>query len=190
MKHTKKLLAALLSLALALALALPAMAEDEPDPAMPVITRQPVGGSQTGQNTTFTRYVQARIPNGDSIGYEWYRDGVLVEGATGASITVELYSPGTVDIYVVVYNLDNPEYHVTSQTIQLELKELSFWEKVRTTLNDLFVSGGNFFGKALSIPLQIIAYPFVALFELLILAAVVVLPLLALPFLWIGGLFK
>jgi len=189
------LLACALTLALALSFIPHAFAQDEPGPAMPVITVQPQGSSQKVARATFTLSVEAHIPSGDAIGYEWYRDGVPAPiNATGASMSLGLTTPRTANIYVVVHNLDHPEYSVTSQTVQIELQALPFWDKVRVALGEFWNSAGNsagkFLGGLLQLPLKIIAYPFVALIELLMLAAIVVLPLLSVPFLWISNLFR
>ena len=119
MKHTKKLLALLLALALGFTLALPAFAEDEPNPAMPVITVQPVGGRvKAGQEFKFS--VEAHIPNGDEIGFRWYGSprNPLVDAQTAS---IKLTFPGTYTYYVEAYNINNPEYAVTSQTVTVEV---------------------------------------------------------------------
>jgi len=186
-QYLRTLLTCALILAMTLSFALPAFAEDnEPNPAVPVITVQPQGSSQKDSRATFSLSVGAHIPNGDAIGYAWYRDGALIPENETSAAAIRLTTPGTASIYVVVYNLEHPERSVTSETVQIELRALSFWDKVRTTLSD--ISGAA--GEVLQIPLKILAFPFVALIELLMLAAIVVLPLMAAPFLWISKLFK
>jgi len=119
MKKAKRILGILLALALALPLALPTFAENEPNPAMPVITVQPEGGRiRAGQSIKFS--VEAHIPNGDEIGFCWYGSprNPLVD-AQNASI--KLTFPGTYTYYVEAYNVSNPEYAVTSQTVTVEV---------------------------------------------------------------------
>ena len=124
MKPIKRLLALLLTLALAFALALPALAQDEePNPAMPVITVQPQGG-RIRLYESVTVSIQAHIPNGDEPGYLWhcrYSDGSEESWYGGAQI--EIYDAAS--CYVEVYNKANPEYRVTSATVQVELSWLA-----------------------------------------------------------------
>ena len=124
MNHTKRLLALLLTLLLAFTLALPAFAEDdppeEPDPAMPVITRQPQAGKWRfleGVNIS----LEAQIPNGDPIGYIWhirYEDG-SEKSLTGYGLAILVDYGAT--FTVEVYNKANPEYRVTSESLRLEM---------------------------------------------------------------------
>ena len=124
MKHTKCLLALLLSLALAIGLAMPAAAianldgtepewdgdprirplsetiDPNSNPAMPVITVQPQ--SMTRSNEMFTLSVQAEAPNGDTLRYEWYQmrtgtDDALVstEASFSMAICIDADQAGT-----------------------------------------------------------------------------------------------
>ena len=128
MKQSKRLLALMLTLVLAFSLALPALAEDadppeEPNPAMPVITVQPVGGRARQYGIT-TLSVQAYIPNGDEIGYQWYRDNsdeFYIWEEDGKSATLSDWSDSAADYYVVVYNLNHPECSVTSETVHIDV---------------------------------------------------------------------
>jgi len=118
MKLTKRILASLLALALALTLALPAFAENEPNPAIPVITVQPEGGRvRTGQSITLS--VEAHIPNGDEIGFRWY-DSQRNRLVDAQHASLDFTFPGTYTYYVEAYNVSNPEYAVTSQTVTVE----------------------------------------------------------------------
>jgi len=126
----KKLLALLLTLALAFTLALPAFAED-PDPAMPVITRQPKG-LRVRNGESFTLSVEATIPNGDEIGYQWY----IVSSSLGrdiakedtAELTATIYGGQDYPYYVEVYNRSNPELRVKSNTVHvIGYFPISFW---------------------------------------------------------------
>jgi len=127
MKQTKRLLALLLTLALALTLALPAFSEtdppEEPNPAMPVITGQPVdsqgGRLRTNYDGVMLR-VEAAIPNGDPIGYRWYRNGAAVDDYEYPFFTYGESEPGEYYYYAEVYNLNNLEYSVTSDIIYVE----------------------------------------------------------------------
>ena len=116
MKSTKRLLALLLIFALAFTLALPVFAEDEPDPAMPVITVQPQG-ERVLKEDLFLVKKKAHIPNGDEIGYQWYRNNTLLDGATGDSIIGNARE--TADYYVIAYNKANPELNVKSETARV-----------------------------------------------------------------------
>jgi len=111
MKHIKKTLAVLLALILGMGLGVPAAAE-EPDPSVPVITVQPVGvGVLLGED--FTLSVQAHIPNGETVGYQWHIANpfnIDIKDATGpeltlkAEFTVNNTLVGT--YYCIVYNAD------------------------------------------------------------------------------------
>jgi len=125
-KYTKRLLAALLTFALAFSVALPAFAEDdpseEPNPAMPVITAQPQSHRFRFDDRPreLNLSVEAHIPGGDEIGYQWYRGDVLISGEK--TIYVNLPEGEGSDYYhVVVYNVNHPEYRVTSETARVEV---------------------------------------------------------------------
>lgn len=119
MSLTKKLFALLLALALALGLALPTFAGGEPDPAMPVITKQPEDVKLNVNlfgDAEFTLRIEAYIPNGDPVGYQWWYDlsntgslYVPIEGATGSTFTASTADYGS-SLYCVVYNAaEGPE---------------------------------------------------------------------------------
>jgi|GEM_PF-2514947 len=116
MKNMKRLLAVVLVVALVLtSLVLPIQAQDETDySARPVITRQPI--SVEGQPfQRLTLRVEAYIPNGDRIGFQWYYQPVLgspniLEGETSASLS-RIMPPGSLGnsmhltgYFVRVYN--------------------------------------------------------------------------------------
>ena len=179
MHHTKRLLALLLTLILAFTLAMPAFAEDvppeEPDPAMPVITVQPqdIGIKEFfififGKAVTLS--VQAYIPNGDEVGCQWYIDGKSIEGETGSTLQVR-DEGDTRRYHVEVFNQTNPEDVVKSNSVRVE----SAREKLRKNLTFLFYP---------------ITLPLVALFELLLLFGITIVPLLTLPFAAIYGWLK
>ena len=122
MKHTKRLLALLLTLVLALGLALPTFAST--NPAMPVITKQPQ--SVTVLNgETYTFSIEAEIPNGDPLRYEWYAvDDTYPDWcySTEASLSLwtgvqfELFVKSVqADFYCVVYNADDDSLFVQSE---------------------------------------------------------------------------
>ena len=146
MKHTKRLLALLLAFALTLGLALPAAAiinldGTEPDwdgdplirplsdtinpnPAMPVITRQPQKASASSC-TGFTLSIQAEAPNGDPLRYEWYQvrkgtdDWLVSEDASfSMAICIDSIDAGTEQFqyYCVVYNANDDSLFVQSET--------------------------------------------------------------------------
>jgi len=136
MKFSKRLIALLLGVALVFGLAMPALAEGAmtehseaaANPAMPVITVQP-RGLRTKDNEAFTLRVEATIPNGDEIGYQWCQireqDGVASfhrRNAADLTITSLLKDYGgncrhSYYYYVVVYNASQPELRVTSETV-------------------------------------------------------------------------
>lgn len=144
MKLSKRLFALLIGLVLAFSLALPAFAEDdEPDPAMPVITLQP--------RETITLklddgdlhiYVEANISNRDPIGYQWYvipKEGgaatPIIEDASGPELSrVFNYREGT-KFFVVVYNKADSSatdglHRVQSEESTLTIIKPSFWDRI------------------------------------------------------------
>jgi len=88
------------------------------NPAMPIITKQP-------QSITvkcceeFTLSVEAYIPNGDEVGYRWYRNGDRIDDATGPTLTVPYYyyysSYDSSLYYCNVYNKSNSRTYVDSE---------------------------------------------------------------------------
>jgi len=129
MKTTKRLLALLMALALGLSLALPALAEE--DPAMPVITKdlplidmRPV---KIGEVFTMTLEIEAEIPNGDPIRYQWYRGtgvsllSMPIPGATTPSYTVSETGNGgrSPYFYCVVYNTSDETLCVSSHGLSI-----------------------------------------------------------------------
>ena len=174
MKPSTRLLALLLSLVLAFSLALPAFAEDdlpeEPNPAMPIITVQPVG-LRVKADTEFTLSVEAYIPNGDEVGYEWRH--VLPDGSTkypgsrnSARISQTLSGVRTHYYTVVVYNRSNPEYRVTSETVSVKV-----YQTPLDVISNYFMIalGITFMGGPLNFlgPLLLLASPIVLPFQLI-----------------------
>jgi len=142
MKLSKRLLAMLLTLVLALTLALPAFAEDdppeEPNPAMPVITVQPVGGSMA-IGELITLRVEAYIPNGDEVGYRWYRDMPHTDEHYSAELTIQAGYVGVANYYVEVFNLAQPELKVTSEAARVEVYKVDN-RTLRDRLYGVFVN--------------------------------------------------
>jgi len=105
MKHTKRLLALLLALIMAFSLALPVLADDAPNPAMPVITKQPQ--SVDASSKQFVLTIEAEILNGDPIGYQWY-NSITKEPIPGA--TEAEYSGNSSQFELlccIVYNMND-----------------------------------------------------------------------------------
>jgi hypothetical protein len=126
MKSTKRLLAILLVFLLTFGFAMPAIAEEEPpeEPlsAVPVITVQPQGGSARGRNE-FTLTVEAYIPNGSPLAYQWYRVVQSEHRARtgGKNLTVSGWGE-THTYFVRVFNAANPDFYVISETATVEFR--------------------------------------------------------------------
>jgi len=87
MKHIKRILAALLTLALALSLALPAMAAVNWDELR--ITGQPPKKQLIQHGDSFTLSVEVNEPAGLEVAYQWYRDySSMIDGATGPELNL------------------------------------------------------------------------------------------------------
>jgi len=169
----KKLLAILLACVLALSFALPSMAMEDtlPEeliPAVPVITEQPEG-LRVCRGEAFTLRVAANVPNGDAIGYRWYR---YLQQEVGSEQSLRLTADENTAgyYYVEVYNLDNPEVPaVTSNHVFVEvLEKRSIWGSIK-----------SFFQNALG---YLFFFGYMALFF--------IAGLLLAPIHWIGGLFN
>jgi hypothetical protein len=188
MKFTKRILAALLTLALALTLTLPAAAAVNWDDFR--ITTQPQ--SQTIiHGDSFTLSVEVEAPAGVEVEYQWYlrtRGGGSkpIEGATAK----DFYCSSTYIEYPYVNNYD--EYYCeisgyekdTDGTVlsskvltsgrarvdaEREVKKLTFWGKIWETIKGII---------------------FVPVFELTMVFIMFVGPFLSAPYLWIKGLFQ
>ena len=159
MKHTKRLLAALLALALALTLALPAMAAAGPQSAVNwdefYIITQPQ--SQTiAHGESFTLSVEVNVPEGVTwVEYQWRRSGGHIADATEAVLMLSPGYPGypranrpyhsaTGHYFVVITAvaededgnvIDSRTLHseVTAVTIQAERRP-TLWENLRVIL--------------------------------------------------------
>ena len=112
MKLLKRLTCIVLAFALMFGFPVAARGE-EADPAMPVITKQPENiGVLPGEE--FTLSVEAYIPNGDAVGYQWHVANpfnVDISGATGPALTQTTSAPmyGTQVFgiyYCIIYNAD------------------------------------------------------------------------------------
>ena len=170
MKPTKTVLALLLSLALAFTLVLPAFAETDPpedfDPdMMPVITVQPQS-IRIRVHEAYTLSVDAYIPNGDEIGYRWRGSGITEPRPSYAPEWTKEFtkSYGQIDagIYeytVEVYNLNNPEYSVTSEVVQVEAYA-TFRDRVESYFARLLFAFSLFWGPIF----LILIFPFIAPF--------------------------
>jgi len=148
MKLSKRLLSVLLVLVLALTLAMPAFAEngeppEEPNPAMPVITVQPQGGSfVVGSLLTFFELrVQAHAPNGDPVYFHWYQDGVRVPGALSSFRNLRAVAESGGYHHVVVRNRNNLQYYVVSETVRVDAVEPTFFQRAWQILQWVFWGG-------------------------------------------------
>jgi len=129
MKLPKRLLTLSLMLLLVLSVFPSVFAEEpqpsEPNPAMPVITVRPESIRIPSTRRSFTLSLEAYIPNGDEVGYEWSNPSGYVYPNTTNTMTV-VYGLGnekkdaTFTYLVKVYNLANPEYSVT-ETVTVEV---------------------------------------------------------------------
>ena len=146
MKLLKRLPVSLLVIALALGLALPALAID--DPAMPVITAQPQDVS-IKSNRRIVLSVEAHIPNGDEIGYQWYRGSKMLDGQTGARLEIKLAAPTDSGLYyVVVCNRGDEAFNVTSASANVKVSQTLFQQFLTWLL--LFMPIGTIIALPLS----------------------------------------
>ena len=151
----KKLVSVLLAVLLAAGLFVPAMAEEEdptPISPMPVITAQPqnIRFRYTFEPSTTEFSVEAYIPNGDPIGYEWHKKTIFGDTTLYGESDTYWFSPLKLwdqgQYYVVVYNKDDPTCRVTSETARLNVDLAWYFIPVTTLL----------------LPFQLIAIPIMA----------------------------
>jgi len=193
---TKRLIALLMSLVLAFTLALPAFAETEApevNPAMPVITVQPE--SVTILNgSSYTLSVQAEIPNGDPLRYEWYELGTdrIVSDEASFSAGISVQFANTTDsarfyYYVIVFNANDETLFVQSETVSVTVEqEYIPWGSARNSVQDflylLFVETPFYLGAWLLVMLLApISFPFIFFFPF---GPILLLLLIAAPILW------
>jgi len=184
MRHTKALLSLLLTLALAFSLALPALA-DEPDPAMPVIAKQPQSVTvKSGESFTLT--VEAEIASGGEIGYQWYDacdDRRLPAANNPYIISSDNTFPNGASLYCVVYNKATSTYESGPHRVVSETATVTVLASPDTIVIDLDSFGGKllntlflpfagvakvlrFFGlstDAINVIANIITFPFTVL---------------------------
>lgn len=87
-----------------------------PDTGAPRITSQPTNASVTaGTDATFTV-----VATGDDLEYQWFKDGVAIDGATSATLTVS--SVGSEDVGSYYVRITNPNGNVTSASATLSLQ--------------------------------------------------------------------
>jgi len=176
MKLSKRLPALLLVLALAfISLALPAFAED-PDPAMPVITAQPQGARLTEIaifRKAVTLSVEAYIPNGDEIGYDWYKGWDPID-KHDSSITLKDDADAGI-YYVKVYNKNDPTGHVVQsrnagvwldKQIQDTFKDIGDWfAEIPKALGSLLLTPFLFFYDGFLALILFVGMPIYGLFQ-------------------------
>jgi len=186
MKQFKRLLALGLAFALAIGLALPTMAAVDWDDFR--ITKQPQGLT-IKQGDSFTLSVEANIPDGVEVEYQWYREG----GAWG-ELAIKIVDATTPDLHQNPNDSDYPdanmyhEYHcmitayengnaastrtLTSSRVRVlaeeEKKEKTFWEKVYSVTLEPFAYAGimTMSGLLMSMGLIIPLSPFYFLYFL------------------------
>ena len=177
----KRPLALLLSFVLAFSAALPALAQEDPpeesNPAMPVITVQPRGG-RVKLNRSFSLSVQAHSPNGDEVGYRWFRNDRPF-GSSQASVTLMANQFDTGDYHVEVYNRANPALSVTSETVRVEVYQTLF-QKLRL---DVFLE------IVLAIVFAPVLFPVALLIMPFAMGGMVGISVLMYPYHWFINLF-
>jgi len=167
----RKLIAALLALALVFTIALPVLAQDdndepEPCPYTPVI-RSPlvIFGDHTSTASGIliersrSMSIRADIPNGNPIGFRWYRDNRVITGETTSHHTTGSTSRMSVSVsgyfHVVVYNVEHPQYYVTSEPVYSDAFRMGFFAFIWQRIAIVF--------RALITVLVLLFYAFIAL---------------------------
>jgi len=150
MKQSKRLVALLLGLLICFGLGLPAFAQA--DPAMPVITEQPKGATLVANSESMFAdrteikhilSVKAHIPNGDPVGYRWYKNGGRLYDWSDTLSQVEASNTKfwAGEYYIEVFNRDNPEISVKSKTVRVVIDQPpppTFWETFAETFIKTF----------------------------------------------------
>ncbi|MCL2195764.1 MAG: hypothetical protein FWB76_07430 [Oscillospiraceae bacterium] len=150
MKHAKKLLAILLAmLVLGSIAAVPAAANDVPA-GTPVITQQPSPLEFTiVAGETFTLSVQAYIPNGDPVAFQWMRGSSVLVNHTQATYTRTTdarATSGVLQYHVRVYNANDSHLPwsqrrvVASETVRIRVEERppTLWQRFVQLIQNIF----------------------------------------------------
>ena len=89
----------------------------------PTITTQPVGKTYDEGTTTFDALtVVAKVTIGD-VSYQWYKDGVKIEGATNSSYTPTAVTTSSTEYYVIVSNTKDTTKSTKSDVVIVRVKE-------------------------------------------------------------------
>jgi len=133
MKSCKRLSALLLALLLAFGIVPFSAAAKAANPAMPIITKQPESITVKCCEE-FTLSVEAYIPNGDEVRYQWYEDGSQISDATGPTLTVPYFfdlfyynylyhfsKTRQAKIYCLVYNTGGGQVQSKTATVTMEI---------------------------------------------------------------------
>ena len=106
-------------------------------PLSAVVDSSNLGAASVRSKSTFALWVAARSPNGGTVSYRWYKNDVLIPGATGARYTPNIDTVGsTAEYYVKLINAV-PNVQVPD-TIDSEKAAISVIEAAKT-LKDLTV---------------------------------------------------
>ncbi|ULQ60612.1 hypothetical protein K7I13_04850 [Brucepastera parasyntrophica] len=86
--------------------------------AEPAITTQPSGDSVTVGDPAVTLTIAANSPDSGVITYQWYKNGSVINGATGNSYVVETAAPDTASYYCIVTNTNDSVNGVQTKSKQ------------------------------------------------------------------------
>ena len=87
------------------------------DAETPVIKTQPVGDEYCQNDAAELTVVVDDVTDGGVLSYQWYKDGVLIPGATSKSYTLDTSETGTFTYKVVVTNTNSALHGKTTATV-------------------------------------------------------------------------
>jgi len=159
MKHTKRMLAALLTLALVFAIALPSFANQSSVNWNEFrITKQPESRQNIKFGESFTLSVEVNVPEGVEVEYQWQRLFTNIEGAIESELHLDSSHPdylfrsinGTAEaIYrciIRAYEKDDDGNTISSKKLQTNDARV-YWSDLRITKhpNDISIKHGESF---------------------------------------------
>jgi surface protein len=96
------------------------------DAEEPILSTNPVSATYEQDETAVALSVTATVADGGTLSYQWYRDGVIIAGATSSTYTPSTAAVGTADYHVVITNNNstvhafaNPTASITSSIARI-----------------------------------------------------------------------
>lgn len=131
----KRFISVMLSAVLLLSVAVPALAATDNDDKMPVITDQPQDIEHAKGFVMFYKTgITSTIPSRDHVGYELYSGDELIATTYNADLIFNTADDPSGEsfvgeYYIVAFNMEHPEYRVTSESFEFKVRRPTLKEK-------------------------------------------------------------